>query len=81
MSNSIVNPWICYLTNKEYKKAFKRLFRDIAFPIEDMVKCCRSESLTVSDVENPEAYVRAVVRTVIRLTNLSLDNESFNYKN
>ena len=55
MSNSIVNPWIYYFTNKEYKKAFKRLFNDIVFPVQVIVKCCRSNSLTVINVESPEA--------------------------
>ena len=83
MSNSVVNPWIYYFTNKEYKKAFKRLFKNIIFPIQDMVKCCWSDSITVTDEESPETNGRAVAGTVMHvpLTNFSLDNPSFNYKN
>ena len=82
MSNSIVNPWIYYFTNKEYKKAFIRLFKDIVFPIEDMVKCCRSDSLavTVTRVESPQGNGRADAATVMHFTNFSLDNESLNSK-
>ena len=75
MSNSIVNPWIYYFTNKEYKKAFKRLFNDMVFPVQYMVKCCRSDSLRVTNVENPEANRRGIAGTVISLTNFSLENE------
>ena len=71
LSNSIVNPWIYYFTNKEYKKAFKRLFNDIIFLIQDRVKCCRSASLTVTNVDHPETNGRAVVP----LTNFTLKNE------
>ena len=30
MSNSIVNPWIYYFTNQEYKNVFKKLFNNFA---------------------------------------------------
>ena len=80
MINSIVNPWIYYFTNKEYKIAFNRLFNDILFPIQDMVKCCRSDSLRVTNAEGSKTKSSEVAVTVIPLTNFSLENESFHYK-
>ena len=39
MSNSVVNPWVYYFTNYEYKREFKRLCRDFAalFKIHKML--------------------------------------------
>ena len=75
MSNSLVNPWIYYFTNKEYKKEFTKLFNDIVFPIQDMVICCPSDSLTVTNVESSDTNSKEIAGTVIPLTNLTLQNE------
>ena len=44
MSNSIVNPWIYYYTNREYKTAYKGLLSNMILPLHSLLQCFRSNS-------------------------------------
>ena len=50
MSNSIVNPWIYYFTNQEYKKKFNSIFKNIAERFKCVDNCCHlSATRTLAD--------------------------------
>ena len=51
MSNSIVNPWIYYITNLEYRKEINALVKGVLSPMYSLLNCSNANSYGVGNTE------------------------------